>query len=448
MPHPVPTTRRPPAPWLCGILSAPVLLLLLSGCGGGTAGGGDSTAAASAEAVPGAGDGDAPADTSDGSQRKEKAISVDVAEIRRGDLVIPIFADGAIRTPRSVEVRTKISGELIDVRVRDGDLAEEGQLIAKIDPRQYVLALEESRSRHLQALSQIAAEGDTLEGIGEAGVEFAQRKDDLDRKLEEGTLTRAQFQARLLESEFEAMQKGAFRQEVLQQRTGLAEALVSEERAKLDLENTEIRAPFAGIVQGLTVVPGEIVSVGAPICRIYDNRRLEAAVHVLEADLGNLEEGRPTLLSIPGARDTIAATVDVISPFLDAESRTCEVLIRFENPSGRLRPGMFVRAEIAGWIHHDRLQAPKDAVLTRDDRTLLFKVEEERAKWLYVDTGLANADWVEILKVHSGGSLAPGDRVVVSNHLTLAHEAKLKVGSLRPHRDRWAPDGRTAGAGR
>ena len=70
---------------------------------------------------------------------------------------------------------------------------------------------------------------------------------------------------------------------------------------------------------------------------------------------------------------------------------------------------------------------------------------DDRAQWLYVDTGLENANWVEILNVHSGGSLAPGEKVVVTNHLTLAHEAKIKVRRTQPPKDRWALASNQAG---
>jgi hypothetical protein len=50
---------------------------------------------------------------------------------------------------------------------------------------------------------------------------------------------------------------------------------------------------------------------------------------------------------------------------------------------------------------------------------------------------LQNEQWVEILKVHSGGSLAAGDEVVVSDHLTLAHEAKISVRKRIPPEDKW-----------
>ena len=69
---------------------------------------------------------------------------------------------------------------------------------------------------------------------------------------------------------------------------------------------------------------------------------------------------------------------------------------------------------LSGWVYHDKLMVPKAAILIRDNRPLVFKKDGDRAKWLYVDTGLENDEWVEILAVHSGGSLAPEDKVIVN----------------------------------
>lgn len=409
-------------------LTAIVTVILLAGCFGSQSKDGaanDSTTVAASDS------------TKAKKPRKEKAIKVNIGEIRRGELVLPVYADGAIRTPRSVTIKTKVGGELRSVLVRDGDHVRRGQVLARIDAREYEIALEESRYKHLQALSQMAAEDDTFTVNNSALKAFRAGRDDLESLLHKGAITREEYQSRILELEMNSLQAGAFRDAVFEQRTGLADARMAEERAKLNLEYTEIRAPFAGIVQGLTMVTGEMLTVGSPVCTIFNNDHLEASVNVLEADLGHLSEGRPVLLAIPATGDTLQTAIDVISPTLDQASRTCEVLIRFDNPEGRYRPGMFVRAQIAGVVYQDKLLAPKDALLIRDNRPLVFKKEGDRARWLYVDVGLQNDEWVEILKVYSGGSLAPGDEVVVSDHLTLAHEARIKVRKRISPVDRW-----------
>ncbi len=413
-----------------------LVFFLLAGCLGsaGDAADADSTAIADTVADAAA---DTTADQAAKKPKKEKSIKVNVAEVRNGNLVLPVFADGAIRTPRSVLVKTKVGGQLLDVLVRDGDRVRKNQVLARIDAREYEIALEETRYRHLEALSQMAAEADTFTVNHAAVASFTRQRDELDHLLKRGAITREEYQNRVLEVEMDALQRGAFREAVFQQRTGLAEARMAEERARLNLEYTEIRAPFDGVVQGLTMVKGEMLGTATAVCTIFNNDRLEAVLNVLEGDLGNLSAGRPVLLAVPATGDTLQAKVDVISPTLDQATRTCEILVRFDNPGERYRPGMFVRAQIAGWVYTDRLLIPKNALLIRDNRPLVFKRVADRAKWLYVDTGLENDDWVEILKVHSGGSLAPGDEIIVSDHLTLAHEAKIKIRKRIAEADRW-----------
>ena len=80
---------------------------------------------------------------------------------------------------------------------------------------------------------------------------------------------------------------------------------------------------------------------------------------------------------------------------------------------------MFVRAAIAGQVFEDRLLVPREAILTRDGRPVVFKVEDDRAQWVYVKLGERNDHLVEIARIDQGGPLDPGTLVVVDNHLTL-----------------------------
>jgi RND family efflux transporter MFP subunit len=210
-------------------------------------------------------------------------------------------------------------------------------------------------------------------------------------------------------------------------------------RLNLDLERTVVRAPFSGVITGLRLSPGESVQAGGTVCRLVDDANIEADVGVLESDLGHIAVGRPALLRIPALEDSIPAKVDVISPDVDQDSRTCSVLIRLRSKDGVVRPGMFVRASIAGRTFEDRLLVPVEAILTRDGRPVLFRIEDGRAKWVYVQLGERNDHVVEISRIDQGGPLEPGTLVVVDNHLTLTHEAKVKVRKTLEISDPWMP---------
>jgi hypothetical protein len=98
---------------------------------------------------------------------------------------------------------------------------------------------------------------------------------------------------------------------------------------------------------------------------------------------------------------------------------------------------MFVRAAIAGEVHADTRLVPREAILTRDGRPMLFRVEKDRAKWVYVQLGKRNDYVVEIARIDQGGPLDDGTLVIIDNHLTLTHDAKVKVRKTRPINDPW-----------
>jgi len=430
-------------------LLAVCLVLIVMACGGGNDAAettdGDSTAVASAEGSMksdgenfGQADDEKKSDVKEEKKKKkkERSTSVKACAAFSGDLVKPVIAEGTIRARHSADLKAEVSGKITRVYGQEGETLRKGQIIAKIDDREYQVTAEEARATYLQTLSLLAIEEDdlTAQSISqEVRDEFA----DLERQERAGEITPQERLAREVEMDVQSLKGGKFRVEIAAARSGVSQARAALERARLNLERTEIRAPFNGVITGLLVSPGELVTANEAICSIVDNVNIEAEVGVLEADLGHVAQGKHALLAVPALGETLQVQVDVISPQFDRESRTCQVLIRLEDDSGRIRPGMFVRALIAGQTFKDRLLVPREAILTRDDRPLLFKVDDNRAKWLYVQLGESNDDLVEITKVLQGGQLAPGDKVIVSDHLTLTHEAKVKVKKTLPINDPW-----------
>ncbi|NIM19863.1 MAG: efflux RND transporter periplasmic adaptor subunit [Candidatus Latescibacteria bacterium] len=370
-------------------------------------------------------------------KRRERTISVNAARAVQSDLVVPIIAEGTIRARHSAEIRTELEGRLIQIYAEDGQSVRKGQLIAKLDSREYEVAAEEARAKYLEALSLLAVEEDSLPAL-EIPDELQEKFEELRRLEKKGLITREERLAREIALEVEALRDGIYRVEIAASRSGVSAARTALERARLTLERTEIRAPFSGVVTGLVLSQGEQVTKGQQICTLVNNVDIEAEVGVLEADMSELTVGRPAFLIFPAVGETLQAEVDVVSPQFDRDTRTCQVLLRFRSENGSVRPGMFVRAVIAGRTYKDRLLVPKEAILTREGRPLLFKVEDDRTKWLYLQLGERNDYLVEVKRVLQGGTLAPGDLVIVTDHLTLAHDAKVKVKKVVGISDPWS----------
>ncbi len=91
---------------------------------------------------------------------------------------------------------------------------------------------------------------------------------------------------------------------------------------------------------------------------------------------------------------------------------------------------MFAFVDIDAQIFSDRLLVPKDAILERQRRELILVLVDNITKWTYVETGLRNNEYVEILTAAEQG-LHPGDLVAVSDHFTIAHDVPVKIVNIK-----------------
>jgi RND family efflux transporter MFP subunit len=167
---------------------------------------------------------------------------------------------------------------------------------------------------------------------------------------------------------------------------------------------------------------------------------IKVEVQVLERQVGLLAMGRVaqvTFAAFPG--EVFLGRIETINPMIESDSRTARVTVLIPNPEARILPGMYARVSLEARRFADRILVPKDAVLERDRRTMLFVYEgDERsglAKWNYVTTGLENDSLVEILENPDTEMLEPGQIVLVDGHYTLIHDAVVRI-SANPRRDK------------
>ena len=205
--------------------------------------------------------------------------------------------------------------------------------------------------------------------------------------------------------------------------TGLAAAEQEIREADYELTKASIRAPFSGILADVKIQEGQQLKPGEELFRIYDPYALLLEVKVLEADVLLLKKGIPAEISALASDKIIyKGSIDEINPYVDANGMV-SVKLKVESKSNGhflLFPGMNCSATIK--IPFGKtLIVPKEAVVMRNGRPVVFTVEGGKAKWNYVAIGRDNGKEIEIKE-----GLEKGQKVIISNNLQLAHDAAVK----------------------
>jgi RND family efflux transporter MFP subunit len=364
------------------------------------------------------------------TKTSETPLQVKVEEATLGDLIIKLRSPAEAVTDRTIVMKTEVQGVIKNLNVKESKHVRKGDLLVELDDKEYRLNYENAEAARLKAFSEMLVEQRFADVAGESGDEQNSELKDAKTQFEEagrqyqkGLISGDEYERRSRLYERALIESGEKKDEVVAAMKGLTQAEIGVKKAQLDLEKTKIRAPFSGIITDIMASPGEHVSVGRELFTLVNISRIQVHARVLESEIGKMKVGREVDLKFsayPGK--TFKGRVSAISPVVNPEFKTCKVFIDVDNPKEELKPGMHAEVEIAAEIHKNKLLVPQDAILTRSQRKLLFVVEDELAKWRYVEIGLENEDYAEILD-----GVKEGEQVIVEGHFTLAHDARVKI---------------------
>ena len=356
-------------------------------------------------------------------------LPVKVTPARRGDLIIKLQAPGEAVTNKMIVMKAEVPGVVELFNVEEGKHVQAGDLLLELDDKEYRLELERAEASRLAVLSELLVEkrfSSTEDKPLEANRDAIQRaKQEFEKAGElyrKGLISKKQFEAASSEYELVLIESGEKKEEILAASKGLTQAEIEVKRARLNLEKTKIRAPFSGIITGIQVSPQEHLTSGRELFTLVNISRIQVQAKVLESEVGRMRVGREVAIKFSAYPGRIfKGKTKAISPIIDPEDKTCTVVIEVDNPQEEIKPGMHAEVEIPAEIHKDRLLIPQEAVLVRG-RKLAFVVEDGLAKWRYIQVGLENEDYAEVLE-----GVEEGERVIIEGHFTLAHDAKVKV---------------------
>jgi HlyD family secretion protein len=349
-------------------------------------------------------------------QRKE-TVSVRTQTVVRRDLVARVSASGKIETTRKVDVSASISGKVIYLPMREGDLVEEGTLLFRIDPTQTQTLVTQFQAGIRSAKTNIAvAEANQQQ----AKIEYERQKALFDRNvIAEDLVQRARSAY-----EVEIARTNGAKEEIVRLEAQLKNAVH-------DLTKVNVHADISGVVTKLNIHEGENAFVGTfnnpgtVLMTISDLNHMEAWVEVDETDVVNLRVGQPAEIIVDAYPDTVFhAVIDRIgnSPITETGSNqqavNFEVVILLTDTIPNVRPGLSCVADIITGTRRDVLSIPIQALTVRepedekkntdgdDDPPTrrrnrahegIFVIEEDRAFFRHVTTGLTGERHFEIL---------------------------------------------------
>jgi len=329
-----------------------------------------------------------------------KAPPVWTAPVVAVDLEERIEASGELEARYHSFIAAEVSGQITQIVKDEGEPIAAGEPVLEIDPQRRELEFAAARARAAQA---------------EAGAVEARRQTGRIRSLRKSN---AASQSKLDEAETALL---------------VAESDAAAQKAQLGvaeqaLDDATVRAPFGGVVGQRLVNEGDFVQVGTRLVELVSLDPIQVVFRVAEVDSGRVAVGQKVSVSVaPFPDEVFEATVDVVYPTIDPDSRTLRVKATLANPGGRLRPGLFARADLGIRMRHGVPMVPEESVLQRADGAVVFRVVAgERVERRVVTVGDFRDGMVEI---RSG--LDAGDVVVTRGQSELVDGAPVRVTAPR-----------------
>jgi RND family efflux transporter MFP subunit len=365
--------------------------------GGERPGGPAQSAGANSDAKPSGG--------AQGGPPPARVVLDKVVEERIGQTT-PIV--GRIVARQSGPIAARISGAVVDMNVDVGDRVAIGRVLAQIDRERMQL----ERDRYAAIVSQQRA------NLTAERADLAQTQNELNRL--EGIRKSAAFSQARFEDAVQAVasQTGS----VAETRAQLAQAQAQLKRADRDLTDTEILAPYPGVISETHTEVGAYLSIGNPVVTIINDLNLEIEADVPAARIANLSDGDAVSIRI-SAGQIVPATLRAVVPSENPRTRTRPVRFTpdFTGLNTPLADNQSVTVLLPVGGSRDAVTVSKDAVTQRNGQNMVFVSNNGRAQPRPVTTGEATGSRLVVIS-----GLKAGDLVVVRGNEQLRPGQRLQ----------------------
>jgi HlyD family secretion protein len=291
-------------------------------------------------------------------KKRDVAVTVQAEKVTRRNLTEIVTANGKIQPVLQVKISAEVSGEIIDLPVKEGQKVTKGMLLVKIWPEFYIAAVNQANASYKSA---VAAKDMADANLRKAGAEYKRNQDLFRQKL-------------VSDSDFDAA-RAAYDVAKAQLDSAVSQMAVAKagvDSAKDSLDKTTIVAPLDGTISKLNSrlgerVLGTVQNVGTEIMTIADLNEMEARVDIGENDVVRIAPGQRAKLEVDAFKNRKFNKDAGQMGGSGQEATKFEVQIRIQEKEA-FRPGMSVTSEIETCYRTNALTVPFASVTTRQPK--------------------------------------------------------------------------------
>jgi RND family efflux transporter MFP subunit len=311
---------------------------------------------------------------------------VGTVPVVKGAFELELISNGKLEAQRRAVVPFAVQEQIIDVSVREGQSIAAGQTLGKVEPFTFQKRLSDATNTYDQAVIDLE---DRLLGHGYALSDTASVPDNI-------------LKMALIRSNYN-------------------NAVSALTEARRNLSQTTITSPISGTIANLEASEHNHSSAYPHFCEILDINTMHLVFHLLETEMGQVQTGQQVeLFPFALSGESFKGKVTSINPAVDDKGMV-RITATVPNPKHHLMDGMNARVLLKNAVP-DCLIIPKEAVLYRQNRQVVFILKEGKAIWTYVEISHENSTQVAIID-----ELEEGMEVIVENNLNLAHESLVTV---------------------
>jgi HlyD family secretion protein len=382
---------------------------------------------------------------------KEKPVEVWVDKSARRTIFETITANGKIEPILEVKVSADVSGEIIDLFIKEGQSVKKGQLLLKIKPNIYISALDRAQAALNNAIANLdnlrARYNQSLVQLDKVKLNYERNK----KLWEDKTISQSEWEAAETEYKVAVMDVDVAKENVKAAEYNVKSAEASLSEARENLSKTSIYAPMDGIITVLNVEKGERVvgtemMAGTELLRVADLDQMRVLVTVNENDIVRVKLGDTAIVEVDAfmgnkfkgivsdiahSASTSGALADQVTSFdvkINLFPESYKSLVTASNPYP-LRPGMTANVDVRTQVKFNTVSVPLEAITSRYNKAdstagssapeVVFVVDNNRAILKKVKTGIQDDSFIEILDgLKEGETVVVGPFTAVSKRLS------------------------------